>query len=1010
MKNAESSAIPTASRTRLARRLLMMGLALAAILALSGLRYVTAPSDRLPVARWSSGGAEAIPAPAWRFCPWPACRVITFPMGTSRVSIRAGVTEEQGDIRSREGAGLIAAGSLMLAPEPSRAADLVRAFPSGWPTAAGDDIARLLDPFLKAHAAGHGFTDLVDQTHATRAGLMPALAEAVARLGLSLQPSSVLRFYPATGRRSASGAGSAPVSRRVLLIGLDGADWEIIDPLMEQGRMPNLKRLVDGGARARLRTITPVLSPIIWTSIATGVGPDRHGIVDFLATSKTTGNQIPVTSNMRRVKALWNILSDNGRTSGIVGWWATWPAEEVRGFIVSDRVAYQLFGYQDAGAELRRRTWPEALGLVIQPDIVSPAQVSDSEVALLLPAGAAPGPDADDMVQKVRTIIASSKTYVGVSRDLMAAYEPDFKAVYLEGTDTIAHNFMRYRPPAMPGVSTQEIAAYGDVVDRYYEYTDTILGGLMATADDDTVVAICSDHGFRSGSNRPPSDPRIERGGAADWHRRFGVLVLAGPGIRKGVTLSDASILDITPTLLALMGLPVAKDMTGKVVAEAFEGVPAPAEIATYESAPSAGAAPASEPVGSELDDEIIAKLTALGYVSQEGSNALNNTGITLMDRGRFSEAAEVLGRAIQQDPGFLQARINLGRAKMLMKDFDGAIATLNESLRLNPAQAEVQNLLGNIHMERGENRQAEASFKKSLQIQPDDTNALNSLGLLYEKMGRDDEAIRQYERVVAIDHDYAEGYNNIGLIHRKRGNPAKAIELFQQAIQADPEFPGSYNNMGLAYQDLGRLGDARRAHEQGLKVDPDNAVILNNLGTIDLAEKDLDAAQTRFEAAIHADPEYPSAYNNLGAVLGMRGKRKEAFDQYLKAVELDPKYTDARFNLARSLLEDQKVSEAVEMLGKVLAIDPRYGRALLQLGIIRAQQGSLDEAIRLLTGAVAAMPEAPDPHNFLAEIYLKLGRKSEAAGEMTRSLALMPDQPQVRRMLDSLGDAGGSR
>src|SRR6185295_2234345 len=130
----------------------------------------------------------------------------------------------------------------------------------------------------------------------------------------------------------------------VVLIGLDGADWNIIDPLIAAGKMPNLAALIERGSRGRLLTLSPTLSPVIWTTIATGVKPERHGIVDFTAINKDTGAAVPVTSNLRRVPALWNILSDAGRTVGFVGWWASFPAEKVNGYIVSDRIAYQLFG------------------------------------------------------------------------------------------------------------------------------------------------------------------------------------------------------------------------------------------------------------------------------------------------------------------------------------------------------------------------------------------------------------------------------------------------------------------------------------------------------------------------------------------------------------------------------------------------------------------------------------------------------------------------------------------
>jgi len=894
-----------------------------------------------------------------------------------------------------------------LIPDTSRPDDVLRAFPRGWKS--GDEralLAALSEP-LRRYAAGRAFTELALATAAPLASLPAEITHELARMGLRAEPGSSLRFYPDTGRPRGGDSNSEPArtSRRVLLIGLDGADWDIIDPLMQQGRMPHMRRLVDQGARARLKAISPVLSPILWTSIVTGVGPDRHGIVDFLATSVTTGQQIPVTSNMRRVKALWNILSENGRSSGVVAWWATWPAEEVAGFIVSDRVAYQLFGYPAGREQLRRRTFPEPLSLVIQPFVVSPAQIPGAKVRDLLPledSGSAGS--SEELDNKIRTIIASSRTYLGIGMDLMRAYDPDLKAIYFEGTDTIAHSFMRYRPPAMPGVTEPEVETYGGVVDRYYEYQDQVLGELMSLADDRTVVIICSDHGFRTGSNRPLSDPRIEMGGAADWHRKFGILTMTGPGIKKGITMRDASVMDIAPTVLALMGLPVAADMAGAPLIEAFDPSPDIQTIASYESGSSRPGAESVEPVGSALDEEIVAKLTALGYVSaQEGTNALNNTGVTLLERGRYSEAADVFSRAVGQAPGFFQAWLNLGRAQMLMKEHERAIRSIRKALRIDSSQAEAHNLLGNIHMTRGELEEAERSFRKGLELEPNATNSRNSLGLLYEKMGKDDLALSEYRKVVAIDPDYAEGHNNIGLIHRKRGEPAKAIELLERAIRADPDFAGSYNNMGLAYQDMGRLKEAREAFERGLAVDRDNAVLLNNLGTLDLVEENLAAAKSRFEEAIAADPDYPSAYNNLGAVLGMMGDQDGSLTQYLKAAGLDPAYTDARFNLARVYLAQNKVDEGITMLERVLAIDPRYAKASLQLGIVLAQRGNLEAALKRVSQAARQMPNSAEPHNLLADIYVGLGRPREAREELARSLAIDPAQPKIREALEKM-------
>src|SRR3990172_1578823 len=99
------------------------------------------------------------------------------------------------------------------------------------------------------------------------------------------------------------------------------------------------------GACAALRSNPPMLSPLLWTTAATGKPPEEHGIVDFLIRDPRTGSRGPISSNFRRAKALWNILTDAGVASSWVAWWATWPAERILGRMVSDRVAYSLFGY-----------------------------------------------------------------------------------------------------------------------------------------------------------------------------------------------------------------------------------------------------------------------------------------------------------------------------------------------------------------------------------------------------------------------------------------------------------------------------------------------------------------------------------------------------------------------------------------------------------------------------------------------------------------------------------------
>ena len=116
---------------------------------------------------------------------------------------------------------------------------------------------------------------------------------------------------------------------KVLLIGWDAADWKVIEPLMEQGRMPHTRALVERGAMGNLTTLRPVLSPMLWTSIATGKRPFNHGIHGFAESVPGGGGIRPISSLSRTCCALWNRLHLEGKIRHVVGWWPSHPAEPI---------------------------------------------------------------------------------------------------------------------------------------------------------------------------------------------------------------------------------------------------------------------------------------------------------------------------------------------------------------------------------------------------------------------------------------------------------------------------------------------------------------------------------------------------------------------------------------------------------------------------------------------------------------------------------------------------------
>ena len=969
-----------------------------------------------------------VTAAGWHLVPPGLLRLTPYPSVPVTLSFRAG-EDDRSVLVTREGIEVTSSGTIRYRVDPDRVLEVHRSVGPGYERT----LVRWVEDSLRAAVDASDYSGISGaRSEDLRSALGQSLAERFRAAGLELLSCDVgsVRIRSATiagSSRPGQGTGT-----KVLLIGLDGADWNIMDPLINAGRLPNLGRLVRAGARGRLHSITPMLSPVIWTSIATGVSPGRHGIIDFLATTGKDGEKEPVTSSLRKTKALWNILSEQGLSVGIAGWWASFPAEKVNGFVVSDRVAYQLFGAGAAHDPTREgKVFPPEIGELVASLTVAPETLGVAEVSryVRMPDDRASLPaDQNRLIDDLKTLLAAGDTYTAVSLALRARFHPDFQAVYLEGTDTVAHLFMRYVPPLMPGVTREDAQRFGHAVDEYYRHADDLVGRLVEVAGPQTAVIVCSDHGFRTGENRPLTDSRIGYGQAADWHRKYGIIVLAGPPFRKGHEVSEASVLDITPTVLALLGLPVGEDMEGRPILDAFE----PSFLAshpvryvrTYETsalASSAGATGDGSAARSKADpdrldpqgdQELKEKLQSLGYLRQDTANSHNNRGMLLLGQGNFDDAIAEFEQAIQASEDLPMARINIARALFKKKDYERATKVLNDYLSRQPRSKDAENLLGNIAMERKEYAEAEKRFRTALEYEPNFTDARNSLGILYNKLGRRDDALKEFLKVIAVDPEYAEALNNIGVIYKEQGKAQEAIASFRKAMTADPEFAGSFSNMALALEQQGDLKGAEEMFRNALQRDPQNVQVRTNYGALLYTLGRFDQARLELEKAIGIDPSDPSAHNNLGAVYGRLGRTSDEIAAYRKAVALDPDYADVHHNLGLALLKQGKTEEGEGELKKALVIDPRYAPAYLNLARSLLGHGRTSEVVDVLTTGTRLLPGDPDLQGLLGEAYLRLGQKERAIAAFEASLRLKPDQAELRRRLRALGagaKAGGA-
>ena len=351
---------------------------------------------------------------------------------------------------------------------------------------------------------------------------------------------------------------------------------------------------------------------------ASGVRPVDHGLE--LVSVRT----VQVESRDRHVPALWNIASTRGRSVGVVGWWCTWPAEAVHGTLVSDFLFFASTRRLLAVAGVPEVMLDEgAVSPATDVDLLAealarPWQLTAEELARFVPRDsprfaahlAVPARVhalADPPLTILKDTWLQNQPHFAAARAL-APRRHDLLLVYTNFVDAVEHKFWRwYEPARFPDTSPDDVADFGDTIPRAYAWVDAEIGEILHRAGDDAVVLVLSDHGHHAA--KPGGVFSGEHGDAPP-----GIIVAAGPGVRPGGTIADATLLDIAPTVLAILGVPPAADMPGRVLPELVPGFRDSMRVATYRDLPrddtgsrSAGA----------LDPAVRERLRALGYLDQ---------------------------------------------------------------------------------------------------------------------------------------------------------------------------------------------------------------------------------------------------------------------------------------------------------------------------------------------------------------------------------------------------------
>jgi predicted AlkP superfamily phosphohydrolase/phosphomutase/tetratricopeptide (TPR) repeat protein len=727
--------------------------------------------------------------------------------------------------------------------------------------------------------------------------------------------------------------------KKVLLIGWDAADWKIANPLLDQGLMPTLDDFVNHGVMGNLATLRPVLSPMLWNSIATGKRPDKHGILGFMEPDPHTGAVRPVTSTSRKVKAIWNILTQKGYKTHVLGWFAGHPAEPINGISVSD-----LFPYATGPLD---KEWPLPPGAVYPENMrdtfaklrMHPAEVSEAAILPWIPKAAEIDQEKDKGLQSFAKILSENCSIHNAATWILQNEPWDFLAVYYNGIDHFCHGFMHFHPPRMEGIPEDRYEIYKDVVNGAYRFHDMMLETLLELAGPETTVILVSDHGFHSDHLRPRGIP-AEPAGPAVQHRNFGIVVMKGEGLKQDERIYGATLLDVTPTILTLFGLPVADDMDGRVLVQAFEEPPLIKRIPSWEKEEGAcGMHPADLRMDPAAAQAVLQQFVALGYIQPPSEDQ--------------NKAVEIAVR---------EQQYNLARVYLDSRRYHDALPIFEELRTKWPDETRFAQHLAQCYLALG--RRAEAK-------------ALLEFLMTYKPKPRPKPA-------KPSDGDGAEGAENA-----EQAVQAEEVAL-GDAHQARPE-----QAMEPAADGANGKPTAEGASAEGETVRPRPWADLL-MGIIHFEEGNMDDALACLLKSEQADPHLPDLHLRIGETYLRLKRTAEAERAFQRALEIDGDSPEAHLGLAMAFLRQRRNEEAAEQALLAVGLQHFLPTGHFYLGVALARLGHRDRATLAFETALSMLPGLMAAHRWLATLYVQPGGDPGKAARHREIFLQMRRQRQV--------------
>jgi len=357
----------------------------------------------------------------------------------------------------------------------------------------------------------------------------------------------------------------------LVVIGIQGLEASMIERLTADGRLPNLARLIAGGATGSYATLgRNVDARIVWTSLVTGMLPENQGVGGKKLSRRDEMVDAPLVPLSRTVGTLWTFLTDAGEKSGVLGWPGTWPVEEIDGFMVGPYSTY-ILERKHGGVQtdaIHPASWSERL----DPLVPDPADFTRRDLSRFVDLDSTMGLESlvGQNYVALATAYAADRSAVDLANALAAQGDVRNLFVCLSGTDIVSQRFWHYMDTeaieqldigeSERRLLDRQIEALGATVERYYDHVDELVGKLVKLSGDGGTVAVITDHGYAGIPLDAAGKPKI----GTNMHSEEGMWIVSGPRAKPGAIAQHGDLVDVAPTIMAAAGMEITGALDGE--------------------------------------------------------------------------------------------------------------------------------------------------------------------------------------------------------------------------------------------------------------------------------------------------------------------------------------------------------------------------------------------------------------------------------------------------------------